>query len=557
MPHTAEVGATDAPAPATVPALPVAGPVPLDYAGTLTPLPWFRRILRNLYDLGPLFPRPSLVTLALFIACAAATFYLARGPEPWRLVRSVGVGRANGPFPNTHYLPGRDAIVLANGDGGLRLWRPWTDEVLLDTRPPPAALPPNPLPGLKGQSWWVAASADESRLLATSDLGTFVWDARTGRLVAELNATYLGPDAARRPYLSLGGLSPDGSRLCVVNDKGELLLYYVWSARAQAVLLAKHQLPPLPKWFGRLVTEPTCHVRFSPDGRHVLVFRDTHLWVGHAATLQQAHSFDTPYSGPHDVAFLRGGGRMLLLFHGFGDAQEVRLYDLRSGQVLRRWPMPDDPTSVTVSPDESRAVVNVLGRGALVLDLNDELDAAPTRAPMASWLLSAPAFFPDNRRVALTDVWQDQPGVVDLATGRHVANLRVPRNVGARAAVPSPDGRQLAVVSALGIHVFENVKPDSAWGVLAEGRFWALAACVALLVASLCRDALRSRRRRGGAPLPARVACPGPDPRPGRGRLVVRRRVARVAAGALSARGPGPAGGEPAVDGAAGRDAAG
>ena len=508
--HTAEVDATDAPAPGPVPALPVAGPVPLNYAGTLTQIPWFRRILRTLYDLGPLFPRPSLLTLALVLACAAATFHLARRPEAWRPVRGAAVGRANGPFPSTHYLPAIDAIVSANRDGGLRLWRPWTDEVLLETEPPPAALPPNPPPGPKGQSWWVAASADESRLLAKSDLGTFVWDARTGRLVAKLDGAYLGPEAANRPYLSLGGLSPDGSHFCGVNHKGELLLYDLSGNGPRAAFLAKQQLPPMPKSFGRLVLQPTCHVRFSPDGRHVLVFRDTHLWLGHAATLQQVHSFDTPYSRPHDVAFLRGGERMLVLFPGFGGAREVRLYDPHTGRVLRRWPMPDDPTSVAVSPDESRAVVTVIGQAAVVLDLNDGVGAAPRRAALARWPMSAPAFFADNRRVVAADVWRRQPGVIDLATGRHVANLRVPSYF-ARDAIPSPDGRQVAVVSGIGIHVFENVKPDSAWGVLAEGRFWFLASCAALLVGSLCRDALRSRRRRGRTtPIPRpRVALVG------------------------------------------------
>ena len=162
MSHTAEVETTDAPAPAPVPALPVAGPVPLDYAGKFTQIPWFRRVLRGLYDLGPLFPRPSLLTLALCIACAGAALYLARRPEPWRLVRSVGVAQGNGLYPAAHYLSERDAVASSNSAGGLRVWRPWTDEVLLETQPPPAALPPNRAPGPRGESWWVTASADES-----------------------------------------------------------------------------------------------------------------------------------------------------------------------------------------------------------------------------------------------------------------------------------------------------------------------------------------------------------------------------------------------------------
>jgi hypothetical protein len=495
MAQTAEAEPVRVVAPA--PAPPPQAPLPLDYAARLPP-GRLRRMWQRVLDLGPIVPRPSILTLTLLVACAAASYWLAHRPEPWRLVRTFGVAPSNGTvFPNVHYLPGADAIASGNTSGSLALWRPWTGEDLRATEPSPAALPPNLPPGLRGQAWWVTASSDESKLLAKSELGDFVWDARSGRLLAELSASYLGADGAKRPYCSLGGLSPDGSRLCIVNDKEELLLYDI--SGPAAALLARRQLQRPAMWWGRVNQNPTFHIRYSPDGRHVLVLGDNMIWLGDAATLEQRQFWQPPYCRPSDVTFLRRGERMLTLFHGHGDAQEVRLYDLKSGQVLRRWPVPDDPTMLAVSPDEKRAFVGMSSQAGMVLELDGTGGGFTRRAPTAEWPEQSPTFFPDNRRMAISQVWQGCPGIIDLATGRHVANLHpvTAEAVFARTIV-SPDGRYVALFTPrTRLDVYEQVGRESAWGVFATWRFWALALCVALLVASLCRDALRSRRRWG------------------------------------------------------------
>ena len=490
----------DVPLVTPVPVRPADGPLPLNYAGGLTPRrPLLRRVLRGLYDLGPLFPRPSLLTLALFLVCLPATWWLACRPQAWRIVSSTPVGQSNGPFPNVHYLPQRDAVVSANGAGGLRVWRPWADELLLNTEPPPAALPPNAPPGRKAQSWWVSASDDESKLLARSDLGTYLWDARTGRLIGDLSA-YLGPEAAKRHDFSLGALSPDGSRLCVVNDKDELLLYDVTGAAGR--LLARRQLTRPPNIVNFVTPSPRYHIRFSPDGRRVLATSDTLLWLGDADALGPQLSWEVPYSTSGDVVFLRDGRRMLTLIHGWGGAQEVRLYDLDSGAVLRSWKAPDDPFELAVSPDERRAVLGVMGQAAMILDLaGDARGASAGRAPSAEWMYSRPRFFPDGRRVVMGGLSRWDPGVVDLATGRHVASLDLTPDPGGRYVTILPGGRRLFVVTGTQLHVMEHVGRESALGVFATAPFWALTLCVALLVASLCRDALRSRRRRGRGPV--------------------------------------------------------
>ena len=69
---------------------------------------------------------------------------------------------------------------------------------------------------------------------------------------------------------------------------------------------------------------------------------------------------------------------------------------------------------------------------------------------------------------------------------------------GAAAEPPARIERPVVVVD-----VYEHVGRESPWGVFMSPRFWALVACVVLLVASLCRDSRGSRRRRGrSAPLP-------------------------------------------------------
>lgn len=499
-------------------------PLALDYAPPRSFPRWtVRAIVRRVLDLGPLFPLPSVWSFVLVMMCPVATVWLAQRPEPWRLVRSVGLGQTNGSFSNAHHLPRTDSIASMNGDGSLRVWRPWADEPAVNMEIPAAALPPNPPPGRKGQVWWVTASADESKLLGKSELGTYLWDARSGKLLGELNGASLGPDGAKRPHLSLGGLSPDGTRLCVVNDADEVLLYDVSGPGAK--LLAKRLLfqrpPPGPPPTTPMPpppppVDPIYHVRFTPDGRHILVQRNEPFnlvwgnkpftWLGDAATLEPRLSWWPPYTQPQDVMFLRGGDRMLALFHGYGDAQEVRLYDLPTSRVLARWPAPDDPTALAVSPDEKRAFVGVSSQAAMILNLEGGgAGRVARRLPVADWLHSAPVVLPDNRRVVVSNLWHRRTGIIDIATGRHVANLGVPDDPGGRRVVPfAPDGRRLAVQTGTRLHVFEQVGKESAWGVFAESRFWLLALCVGLLAGSLWRDALRSRTRRGRHEKPPR-----------------------------------------------------
>ena len=102
-------------------------PLRLDYAPrTLANETWLRRWWRTVWSFGPLTSRPSLLTLALFLACCGATWWLAYRPEPWQFVKTFWIGQSNGSYPNVQYLSKLDAIASNRSSGGLHIWRPWT-----------------------------------------------------------------------------------------------------------------------------------------------------------------------------------------------------------------------------------------------------------------------------------------------------------------------------------------------------------------------------------------------------------------------------------------------
>jgi hypothetical protein len=472
-------------------------PVPLEYAGRLPPR-WAKlsQIWARIRDLGPLFPWPSLLTLGLFLACVGASYWLHYAPEPWRLLSSHWVGQTNGHLPNVQYLRGVDAVVSPNSAGGLRIWRPWTkdQEVLLNTEAPPITLPPNPPPGRKGELWWVRSSADESTLLARSgELGDFIFDARTGRCLAE-HSSYLGPEAAKQPYLTLGDLSPDGSRLCVLNDKHELLIYDITGPKG--VLLAQRQMQPLPVPHANSWETPRFRIRFSPDGKAVTLTSEDTLWLGDAETLEERLTVPSTFCWYVDLAFIRGGSQFLTIVRAAGDDQ-VRLYETATGKLLRKWQMPGDPSGIVVSPGEERALVALSHQASAVIDLAQDSDVATRRAAGMAFVNAPPPFFPDGRRAILVSEssWE-YPTLVDTATGRHLGAFYPPGLdwLGPHVMVAA-DGRHVAFVGRNQLHVYEQVGSDSAWGVLATWSFWTLTLCVALFVASAARDALHTRRR--------------------------------------------------------------
>jgi hypothetical protein len=108
--------------------------------------------------------------------------------------------------------------------------------------------------------------------------------------------------------------------------------------------------------------------------------------------------------------------------------------DLATGQLLRKWQLPGQPSTVVVSPDEARAVVTLGYQASVVIDLADTSEAIvrrgySRRVPMQVWLNASPPFFPDGRRIVLApeQPWKENAYIVDSVTGRQTAPLPSPK----------------------------------------------------------------------------------------------------------------------------------
>jgi hypothetical protein len=225
-------------------------------------------------------------------------------------------------------------------------------------------------------------------------------------------------------------------------------------------------------------------------------------WTGDATTLNERMLLPGWTAG--EAAFLSEGARLLTLTHKNGEKPELRLYDVAHATVQRRWELPHDSWMLAVSPDERHAMAPFNERSkappGLVFDLAGASAAPPRALPLDEMHSVQPAFFPDGRRMMAANVWHSCPGVIDLVTGRHVGSIDAlpswPPYWNIRQMIASRDGRFVAIIQPWRqMIVCEHVGDESAWGVMASPWFYLLAACIGLLVASLCRDALRSSRR--------------------------------------------------------------
>jgi hypothetical protein len=104
---------------------------------------------------------------------------------------------------------------------------------------------------------------------------------------------------------------------------------------------------------------------------------------------------------------------------------------------------------------------------------------------------------PDGRRMIAAMLWQDHPGIIDTVTGRHVANIMpAPSGWTGFTGIGSPDGKFIAMVRAgPALQLYQQVGEESQWGLMATRQFAALVVCHLLLIASLWRDAVMTRRR--------------------------------------------------------------
>jgi hypothetical protein len=466
----------------------LAGPLVLDYH-TPRPRRW-PGALRILQRLGPWWPTPSLLSIALIVLLAAAVFALSRTGQNWRAGRSRVLGlRSSGLFGRSSTfipLPRHHAIFCADPTGQLIVWRPWDDVTLLH------------ITVTTGTVQRLAVSADESRLLAAGNSGLLLWDAN-GALVHQLTGgrtPYLTEADGTEPHISIAALSSDGTRLAALDFEGRLTLWDLTGPTGKC--LARRQL--FDSW------GPYALLDFAPDDRHILAIDPNQsTWLLNANWLASSVQAKRSYFGGSISKWMDGGRRLVSAEGPFNGSNVcvLTIRDCDTGEFHAEWPLQAIlPSAVRVSEDDHHIAVasSFFNQGACV-DLTTTPPTLRQRLPLEFGDWGDMQFFADNRRAVVSSWESGHPAIVDLVTGRHLGTLPIPPPPSGGVWNPypptlelmiSPDDQHIAARLGNGsVQMFDRVGPDSAWGAAGSPIFLLVAVLLAMLLVSLWRDAVR------------------------------------------------------------------
>jgi WD40 repeat protein len=311
------------------------------------------------------------------------------------------------------------SLAAVGEDATLRLWEPESGRLIrtvsLSAEPVFVAGSPRIDPPL-ANGLRVSCLDDNGRsLFLEGEDGISVWDVATGKRTTRLPGSF-------PPSTSLK-CSPDGQAVVTRGPGDQLALWDLASGKCLARLSGQHRQP----WF----------FDFSPDGSLLAWgWGDTvRLWD--RKRNREARQLVLPDKGIYDVAF-DPGGRSLLAFVREGS---ICLWDLPGGQRLSCPPgLRHAPTFWTVhrSP-QGRLLVRVPGDH---LEEQATIQEALTGRVICDvsgyppWTIS-----PDGRLVA---VGESTVHLVEVATGRVVAQVPAGHRGRVTALAFSPDGRLLA-----------------------------------------------------------------------------------------------------------------
>lgn len=149
------------------------------------------------------------------------------------------------------------------------------------------------------------------------------------------------------------------------------------------------------------------------------------------------------YLGPCDLAISKDGK---VLYVACADARQLAWVDLTNGTVVRRAPVPAEPTGVALTPDGTKLVVTCAAAKSTIAVL-DAVSGAPLAAIPDGHTAVGPVISPDGKRLYVCNRFNNDVSVIDLAAGREVA--RVPAVREPIAAAITPDGQTLLVANHL------------------------------------------------------------------------------------------------------------
>lgn len=468
---------------------------------------------------GPIFFKPSRLTLALAVAVALTSFWLARRHTPWVTVGTIKLP-LRVPKETTDRLEftfTRDNLLLILDDS-VRLFDPAKGQIVREFV----------LPAGRGNNGILPLNGG-TEILWLQDIGVrsvgLVYDVQTGREVAsipiELSHEGFSPDCA----------APTGRRF--------LASYFVDSPlddRQYVTALWDLDAP-------RALNQPCVPVgilpfpgpaRFSPDGKHIAVFASNYshspmepgqlvpsFSVVDASTLKlqfiKTERLDVARSG----TFSPDGKRIVcnaspLFSTEIAGFDVLKVFDAINGNTLINVSAPpnansqvrwlDSPTGfysswrgALVSPDTNfAAVINAKERLSLI-DLKSAQRGGAT-LDLPNFSDSPLAFFPDSQRILGPSSELRALAVYQTPSIKPVAIMRnLPARI-IRIAI-SPNEQFIAAQSDYGPLTFFRRAgvdcPESAWGTLGLPHTWLLIALTIALAFSLRRDAGRA------APFPA------------------------------------------------------
>jgi WD40 repeat protein len=254
---------------------------------------------------------------------------------------------------------------------------------------------------------------------ASSDNTARVWDARTGELVGDLRGH---KDEVHSP-----SFTPDGRRVMTAGDDGTVRLWKV---------------PGQPARVLRTGDSALRDARFSPGGARVVTVSDddvAQIWDPRAP--RRLARFGGRDFGVAAAAFGPGGR---LIGATFGLREGARVWDGRTGRLVRVMRGPPSSRSISLSRDGRRLVtVAVIQGSAQVWDVPEGRLVTTLRSevPTTSATLS-----PDGSRVlttrldGVTQAWE-------ASSGRLIGSLRHHAGVLSPGAAFSPDGEQAIMTS--------------------------------------------------------------------------------------------------------------
>jgi WD40 repeat protein len=269
-----------------------------------------------------------------------------------------------------------------------------------------------------------SAFSPDGTLVVTgsSDNTARVWDARSGELVAELRGH---TDGVHSP-----GFTPDSKRVMTASDDGTVRL---WNVPGQPVRV-------LPAGGSALTG-----ARFSRDGARVVTVSEdgvAQLWDPRAARrLARLGGRDFGVG----AAEFGPGGRLVGATYGLREG--ARVWDARTGSLVRVMRGPPSGASVSLSRDGRRLVTLAVGQGSTqVWDVSEGRLVTTLRSEVPT---TSATVSPDGSRV-LTTRLDGLAQAWDARSGRLIAILPHDAGILSPDAAFSPDGERAILTSLHG-----------------------------------------------------------------------------------------------------------